>query len=252
MPVMAYDWLAHHARRTPAKTAAIDHQTGRRFTYEEFNKRAEALASHFSVELGIGQGERVAILGPNSTDGFEVQFACTKLGAIFVPLNWRLAIPELEYIIGDASPTLLITDEEFADAAKQLVDLCGVPKTMDLSGADPRGAGAATSYERAIAASIAAGIKPYPRANPTLDDTSTILYTSGTTGVPKGAIVTHGMTFFNAVNISPIAELTSRTVCLTVLPLFHTGGLNVYANGVFHAGGTVVVMRAFEPSVCLD
>ena len=246
MPVTAYDWLAHHARRTPGKIAAIDHFTQRRFTYTDFNARAEALAAHMALKLHVQPGERVAVLGPNSTDIFEIQFACAKMGAIFVPLNWRLAVPELEFILKDCSPALLIHDAEFGAAARELVGLCGIGQALELNGS-----GQPSVYEGGIAAMLKAGVPDFPRPPQTLDDVSTILYTSGTTGLPKGAMITHGMTFFNAVNISPIAQLNSRTVCLTVLPLFHTGGLNVYANGVFHAGGTVVVMRTFEPKLCL-
>ena len=83
------------------------------------------------------------------------------------------------------------------------------------------------------------------------EDTAVILYTSGTTGQPKGAIITHGMTFWNCVNLGGPAYITPSSVLLTVLPLFHTGGLNCYTNPVLHVGGTVHIMRAFDPGLAL-
>ena len=103
-PIPAYDWLAQHAWRTPEKTAVIDLYSGRRHTFAVFDERARRLASHLRDGCGVRRGERVAILAPNSTDYLEVQFACVKLGAVSLPLNWRLAVPELEFIVNDATP----------------------------------------------------------------------------------------------------------------------------------------------------
>ena len=90
-----YDWIANHALRRGHDLAAIDLGTGRRFSYAQFHRRIDGLAACMATEFGIGVGDRVAVLAESSTDVFEVQFACCRLGAIFVPLNWRLAVPEL-------------------------------------------------------------------------------------------------------------------------------------------------------------
>jgi fatty-acyl-CoA synthase len=239
MPVRYYDWIAHHAMRTPEKRAAVDLASGRRFTYAEMDERVARLARHLLDTHRVGRGERVAVLAQNTTDTLEVQFACFRLGAVFVPLNTRLTVPELQYIVGDAAPLVLVHDDELAQTALAVARLCQVPATLGLG---PGGA-----YEAGIAASE----RLAPAETVFLDDISTIMYTSGTTGHPKGAIITHGMTFWNCVNLGGPACILPSSVLLTVLPLFHTGGLNCYTNPVLHAGGTVHIMRAFDPGAAL-
>ena len=188
----------------------------------------------------VARGDRVAVLALNTTDTLEVQFACGRIGAVFLPLNTRLTVPELQFIVGDASPKVMIHDADLAEIALTVAKLCDVSSALLL--------GAGGSYEAAIAAA-----KPLDRAEDvTLDDISTIMYTSGTTGQPKGAIITHGMTFWNCVNLGGPAYISPSSVLLTVLPLFHTGGLNCYTNPVLHAGGTVLIMRAFDPGLALQ
>jgi fatty-acyl-CoA synthase len=240
LPVRHYDWIAHFGRRTPDKVAAVDLGSGRRFTYAQFDARISRLSAHLRWGLSIKRGDRVAVLALNTTDTLEVQFASGRIGAVFLPLNTRLTVPELHYIVGDAAPALMIHDAELAETALEVTKLCKVESTLLL--------GPGGSYEAAIA-----GAKPLDRAEVvTLDDISTIMYTSGTTGQPKGAIITHGMTFWNCVNLGGPAYISPSTVLLTVLPLFHTGGLNCYTNPVLHAGGTVLIMRAFDPGLALQ
>ncbi len=240
MPVRHYDWIAHFGRRTPDKPAVVDLASERQFTYAQFDDRISHLAAHLRDRLKVKRGERVAVLALNTTDTLEVQFACGRIGAVFLPLNTRLTVPELRYIVGDATPVLMIHDSELAEVALSVAQLCNVASALRLS---PGG-----SYEAAIAAA-----PPLDQAEiVTLDDISTIMYTSGTTGQPKGAIITHGMTFWNCVNLGGPAYISPSSVLLTVLPLFHTGGLNCYTNPVLHAGGTVLIMRAFDPGLALQ
>src|SRR3989440_4047523 len=240
MPVRHYDWIAHFGRRTPAKPAVVDLASERQFSYAQFHARISRLAAHLSDHSKIKRGDRLAVLALNTSDTLEVQFACGRIGAVFLPLNTRLTVPELQYIVGDAAPKLMIHDAELAEVALTVARLCNVPSALLLG---PDG-----SYEAAIAAS-----KPLDKAEiVTLDDISTIMYTSGTTGQPKGAIITHGMTFWNCVNLGGPAYISPSSVFLTVLPLFHTGGLNCYTNPVLHAGGTVLIMRAFDPGLALQ
>lgn len=238
MPTIPYyDWITHHAGRRPGTLAIHDLQTGRKLTYRELDQRTGQLTAALAAR-GIGKGDRVALLAPNCPEYFELQFACGRLGAIMLPLNWRLTVPELEYILGDSTPKLLVHDRSFAAQAEALSK-----NRLEIDPERPD-----SGYERAL---TAAGAPPAP-VPLTHDDIGMVMYTSGTTGHPKGAIITHGMVFWNCVNLGIPALITPETVQLVVLPLFHTGGLNCYANPVLHAGGTILIMRTFDPGQALD
>src|SRR5437763_13638743 len=142
MSVRYYDWIAHHGRRYPAKTALIDLASGRSFSYGELDERISRLAAHLRDALKVARGDRVAVLALNTTDTLEVQFACGRIGAVMVPLNTRLTVPELQFIAGDASPKLMIHDTDLADTALTVAKLCNVASVL-LFGPDG-------SYEAAI------------------------------------------------------------------------------------------------------
>jgi fatty-acyl-CoA synthase len=237
MSISYYDCIAHHAMRRPHSLAAVDLATGRHHTYQAYDERISRLAGAFRSRFGIAAGDRIAILAPNTTDTFEVQFACGRIGAIFVPLNWRLAKPELRAILSDCAPAMLVYDPEFAERAHELADAGGISQIISLGPVFEQVALDGTPLDQPVAA--------------TLDDISTILYTSGTTGRPKGAIITHGMNFWNTVHSMSLAGIARSTVFLGLLPLFHTGGLNVFSYPVFQVGGTVLIMRNFDPGEAL-
>ncbi len=213
-----YDWIANHALRRPVAIAAIDLGNGARFTYSAFDDRIDAIAGYLADRCGIGMGERVAVLAQASVDVFVIQFACFRIGAIFVPLNVRLAAPELRAILANCTPKLLLHDDAFAALAAQAAP-DGNATRLDSIGQDTAFARAATSGQHLAR-----------RAEMVLHDVAAILYTSGTTGLPKGVMINYAMNLFNAVNVSGLAEISDRSVHLCVLPLFHTGGLNVYSN----------------------
>jgi fatty-acyl-CoA synthase len=241
--VRAYDWIAHHADNRAGKEAVRDLGTGRSFTYGELDRRVDAMTAYLG-SVGVGRGDRVGVLAHNGVEYFDVQFACARVGAICVLLNWRLTVSELEYILNDSAPTLLVHDTSFAESAVELQQRCGIATLLEIDGGDP-----ASAYESALAAFD--GARP-DRVTLTHDDVVTIMYTSGTTGLPKGAMITHGMNFWNCVNLGFPAGIGLDTVHLNVLPLFHTGGLNCYSNPVLHAGGTVVILRQFDPGETLQ
>jgi fatty-acyl-CoA synthase len=244
---LASDWIAFHADRTPEKLAVIDQGTGRRFTYGEFNDRAARLAGYLRSEWGLVAGDRVAILAKNSSDYFEFQFACIKLGVMMLPLNWRLAEPEVLFILNDAGAAGIVYDAEFETRIPALVAGSTAKHRLRMD-AHGQGNDDAPRYEDAIRSS-------YKRVSMDVQTTHdvpiTIMYTAGTTGHPKGVLITHGMTFWNAVNISIPSGLNCDSVHYAVLPTFHTGGLNLYANPVFHLGGTNIIARQFETELTL-
>ena len=239
MTLKHFDWLAHHAFATPGARCWTDLHSGRSFTYGEAEDRCHRLALHLAA-CGVTKGDRVAMLAMNSTDGMEVHSACAKLGAIYLPLNWRLAAPELDFILGDAEPRVLIHDTAMADLAGALT--VKAPVVIETGGG-----GQASAYEDAIAGA-SGELAPVELTH---DDIWTIMYTSGTTGHPKGAPNTYGMTFTNAVNLSAPLRMDCGSACLTVLPLFHTGGLNCFSTVMLHNGGHSVIVRAFDPGEVL-
>ena len=241
-PVPANDWIAHHARFVPTHEAMHDLASDRHFTYAEMDRRVDKVALYLRDGLGVQDGDRVAVLCHNDTDVLEIQFACRRLGAIFLPLTWRLAVPELEYICNDATPRTLLYGTEFAGEAAEIQRLAGVPSLASLNN------GGNSDYETGLAA--ASGKISAPAR--TLGDIWTIMYTSGTTGRPKGAKITYEMATFNAIQCAMTVEIHGGSKNLVILPLFHTGGLNVYANPVFHVGGSNVVPRSFDPTYFLD
>ena len=233
--IRAYDWIEHHHDHRGSKPAVHDLESGRVFSYSDLHHRIDALAAHLQ-SLGVVKGDRVALLAHNGPAYFDLQFAGMRIGSIAVLLNWRLTVSELEYIVNDSSPSVLIYSPEFAETATALAERCSVDHLVCID----------DNYESIVAT----GSTP-TRCEVDHDDPSTIMYTSGTTGHPKGAIITHGMTFWNVVNLGIPARITPDTVQLVVLPLFHTGGLNCYANPVLHAGGRIVVARTFDPGAAL-
>ena len=243
MTTKSYDWIAHHGRARPDKLAMTDVRTGRRYTYAEMDRRVDRLCAVLHQDFGVWAGDRVSVLAQNTTETFEVQFACWRLGAVFVPLNWRLAVPELDFIVGDCTPKVLIHEAGFTDVAAEVAAHGSVAGRISWDGSSD----GAADYEDALGAAQG----DFPRPENTHDTILTVMYTSGTTGRPKGAIITHGMTFWNAVNQIEFFGNGPDMVNLALLPLFHTGGLNVHANPAFHFGGSNVVVHTFVPEEAL-
>jgi fatty-acyl-CoA synthase len=239
------DWLGRRALLTPRKTALVDAATGARYSYAGLNARANRAAHLLRHQLGIAAGDRVAILAPNRIEQLDLIFACGKLGAIAVPLNWRLTPPELAAILHDCTPRALAYAPEYAAVA---AGLCAGPERPRLLAL-----GVAAGADVALAAAYEApGEAPAVESPVEPEDPALILYTSGTTGRPKGAVLSHRMLVWNSINTIVGWELSAQDVTITHTPLFHTGGLNVLTLPLIHCGGTVVLAERFDPARCLE
>ena len=231
-------WLDYHARYDSDVLAAVDIETGRRFTYREFNSRLCRLAEGINDRVALEKGDRVAVLAQNSTDVFEMLFACWELGAALMPLNWRLSPREIAAILEDGAPKLVIYDEEF----EALLDGCRIP--MLRRSRDPD----RDEYEPTIAAADGM-LQPVRLA---IDDLSTLLYTSGTTGAPKGVIGTFRMMRDTIIHAALHGELSGSSKTLTCAPLFHSAGLYGFSMPAFHYGGALYVMQQWDPKKYLN
>jgi fatty-acyl-CoA synthase len=233
-------WIERHAAFTPEQTAIGF--AGRSLTYADFAQRIERAAS-ILAQLGVRRGDAVAFLGFNHPLSLVLLFACARLGSMLMPLNWRLAPPEHAWMLADCPPRALFVDEAFIDHASAFQGSLRATRLVAL-GAAPTDW---LCWDELWAGSPAGA----PRAG---DEDSPLLlcYTSGTTGIPKGVVLTQRAIFWNAVNSAHLHDLTSADRVLTTLPLFHVGGLNIQTTPAFHAGASVVLHAKFDPRATID
>jgi len=233
------DWLVKQAQHFPDRTALVDLFSGRNVSYAQLSEGASRGAEFLRDQWGMRAGDRVAVLAHNSAEYVELLYACGKIGAIMVCLNWRLSLEELRGIVADAEPSALIFGAEFDSAGIALADQFGISRRMVLDAVRAGVDGYAASLASVSGADV---VMPWRDSS----DIWYLLYTSGTTGKPKGVIQTWGMAFINAVNGMLAAGLRREDRLLSVLPFFHTGGLNLYMNPMVMCGGTTVIMRQFD------
>jgi fatty-acyl-CoA synthase len=235
------NWLYQRALRTPHRKALTFE--GTTWTYAQLQNRIDRLASAFHAH-GVCQGDRVGFLGFNQPAFLETLFAAARLGAIFVPLNYRLTGPELSYIITDAGIHTLIADAPHRPVIDSIRD--ELPCRRSLS-ADHPAEGWPT-----IQTMIEAHTPIRSGTAVADDDTAIIMYTSGTTGRPKGAMLTHGNIWWNNINVLLAYDVRESDISLLIAPLFHIGGLNVNSIVIWQKGGHIVLHRNFDATRCLD
>jgi fatty-acyl-CoA synthase len=215
----------------------------REYNNRQFNKRVNQTA-HALMSLGIAPGDRISVVMLNSSEFLEIYFACAKIGAIMVPVNFRLAVPELGYILADCAPKVLVYSSDFAEKVAGLKHKGAViPHTFRLGGDD--------LTQDASFSDFVAGHpdhEPQPGREIGGDDPLVIMYTSGTTGNPKGVMITHTNITFHAIH-NLLGYGVNRTfTSLVTAPLFHIGALSAAANPVIYAGGSLVLKRFFNAS----
>jgi acyl-CoA synthetase (AMP-forming)/AMP-acid ligase II len=233
--------LTRRAYREPGQEAIVEPATGRRLTFDELNARSNRVANALT-DAGVAHGDRVALLLMNGAEFIESFFAAGKIGAVNVPLNWRLVPDELDFIVGDAGATVMIFGAEFAEAARALRNrgTTSIRFWVQQGGVPDEGV---VDYDDWIAA--ASDDEPVISASG--DDLLFIMYTSGTTGLPKGVMHSHRTVFWANLTIASTADFRKGDIFLNALPLFHVGAL-VPALGCVYNAATVVLLRSFDPS----
>jgi len=234
------DWLAQWAVYSPDKTAIIDHDSGRRLAYGPLNAAATHLAA-WLLGQGLQKGDRIMLLAEHGIDNVVLFGAAQKTGLVLVPVNYRLAPPEIDYLVGNCTPKLLLYHNQFeaqVHALKAADNLRAIPYSW-------------LSQQVEQWAQTTTPAPALPHTDIANDDPLFILYTSGTTGFPKGALYTHNMLQWNSLNTTISLDLTSadKTICCT--PCFLTGGWNVLLTPLLHRGGQVVMMKKFDADMVL-
>ncbi len=229
-------WPYRRARISPEHVAL--RQDGRELTYRRLAGEVDLLARSLAAR-GIGPGDRIGYLGRNDIAGFEVFFAAGRLGAIFVPLNTRLTPAEVDGLLDDAQPTVLFFGSDQAGVAGRLSQ---PPPLIPVAGDQP---GSITTL-------IETGPELPPlAADVDLADDAVILYTSGTTGASKGAVLSHANLTFNTMNQLAHADVLGTDIALCMAPLFHATGLGQVSLPTLFKGGTVVIATRFDPATVL-
>jgi fatty-acyl-CoA synthase len=238
--VNQFDYLSKRNVYSPEAEALVDIETGKRYTYGEFNKRANKVANFLQQKVGFEKGDRLCILAQNSLEYWEAFFGCQKCGGIFSPLNWRLVARELAGLTNDLTPSVLFYDAELANVASELKKEVGVDHWVSLSSGGTEIDGSYI-YEEEMKS---AASNPPSAVSLAYEDPMGIVFTGGTTGLPKGAMITYRQVAFNT--LTTIRDILPGDVYINHLPLFHVGGLYVYAIPLFILGGKVIQMKRWD------
>ncbi|PHR56453.1 MAG: acid--CoA ligase [Robiginitomaculum sp.] len=250
MNIANYDWIDFYARTLPGKTATIDIASNRSQTYAQMEKRVGHIAGYL-LSQGIKPQDRVGVFAQNSTDILEIMFAIWRVGAVHLALNFRLTAKELSSILSNAEPVMVFADSDFDDVIKTLrTDTDADTDTDTIKWVSMDGLGNDTEFERIMTHA------PYTNTNDvekitTPDQQALLMYSSGTTGTPKGVMISHENIFYNATSGAFTLQTNRECVSYAVMPIFHIGSLMGFSLPALYAGGTAIIDRVFTPQAML-
>ncbi len=230
--MMELDWLKQWNQFSPDAIALEDGDTGRKISYGEFYRKACLCAKFLADQYKVSRGDRVALLATNELETVILFFATQRLGAILVPINFRLTSPEIEHIISDSQPRVLLVQDEFAGTVEKISSAARPQEIIPYS-----------QIANWCATPESTSRTPFEAQEA---DPCMIIYTSGTTGAPKGALLTHRMLFWNSVNTTLRLNVSQNDAAVIFLPFFHTGGWNVLTTPFLHRGARLIFVKKFD------
>lgn len=242
------DYMARRAIYTPERLAVVDSGKADRpgYTYAQMNERANRFANWLHDTAGIAKGDRVGIVAHDGVEFLDAFFACGKLGAMLACYNWRMHWRELAQVVNDTTPRVLIFSGEFKDTIQQMLpETPSITHTLHIEGV---GIARSQHFETTLQSGAPDRVTCETL---TEEDTAALIFTGGTTGVPKGAQISHRMIAWNTLN-TVIHDIVPGDTTVNVFPMFHTGGLLVYTMPLMILGGTVILVRRFDPELVLN
>lgn len=231
------DWLKRWAQYSPSNIAMKDGETGREFSYARLFELSCKAAAFLQKKYDISHGDRIAVLSKNEPEYVVLFFALQRLGAILVPVNFRLTSREIAHIVGDAGAKLLIFENEYEPTVNEVAKEISLPDRLSFESFVQKLGQETLLHDSFLGHN---------------SDPCMILYTSGTTGSPKGAVITHQTIFWNSINTTLRLNISQNDCTVIFLPFFHTGGWNVLTTPFFHRGGKIVLLKKFDAEQILQ
>lgn len=230
-----FDWIAKWAHYLPHKAAIKEAESGKSISYTELNQRATALAAIFKTHFKLDKGNRIVVLTENCIENILLFSMAQKTGICLIPLNYRLSPKEINKLIHDADPALIIYEQKLSSLLSGYQKNANQQPLIELK-----------ELESCIEKGLNISESDLPATEYGEDDPLLVLYTSGSTGIPKGALYTRKMMFWNSINTSLTITLGSETRTVMCMPPFHTGGWNVLTTPLLMFGGYSCLVKKFD------